>query len=172
MWRLWLSYFFFELEPEWEDPEDWPRHLSDECDLERLRFLSPDEDLERLRFCPLSGEEEGERDLFRGEEPFPDLELDLEWDLERDPDLELDELLERDLKDKKKTEPFQYFRNMKISLFVHMARQRHDVNLNPMKYLKKALLALLYSATDERLFRLTKYVCGGLEKYSRNYKDK
>lgn len=22
-----LSYFFFELEPELEDPEDWPRHL-------------------------------------------------------------------------------------------------------------------------------------------------
>lgn len=52
-------------------------NLSDERDLERLRFLSPDEDLERLRFCPLSGEEEGERDLFRVEEPFPDLELDL-----------------------------------------------------------------------------------------------
>lgn len=52
-------------------------NLSDERDLERLRFLPPDEDLERLRFCLLSGEEEGERDLFRGEEPFPDLELDL-----------------------------------------------------------------------------------------------
>lgn len=52
-------------------------NLSDERDLERLRFLSPDEDLERLRFCPLSGEEEGEGDFFRGEEPFPDLELDL-----------------------------------------------------------------------------------------------
>lgn len=52
-------------------------NLSDERDLERLRFLPPDEDLERLRFCPLSGEEEGERDLFWGEEPFPDLELDL-----------------------------------------------------------------------------------------------
>lgn len=76
-------------------------NLSDERDLERLRFLPPDDDLERLRFCLLSGEEEGERDLFRGEEPFPDLELDLERDLERDPDLELDELLERDLKDKK-----------------------------------------------------------------------
>lgn len=24
---LFLSYFFFELEPEWEDPEDWPRRL-------------------------------------------------------------------------------------------------------------------------------------------------
>lgn len=52
-------------------------NLSDERDLERLRFLPPDEDLERLRFCLLSGEEEGERDLLRGEEPFPDLELDL-----------------------------------------------------------------------------------------------
>lgn len=52
-------------------------NLSDECDLERLRFLPPDEDLERLRFCLLSGEEDGERDLFWGEEPFPDLELDL-----------------------------------------------------------------------------------------------
>lgn len=52
-------------------------NLSDERDLERFRFLSPDEDLERLRFCPLSGEEEGEGDFFRGEEPFPDLELDL-----------------------------------------------------------------------------------------------
>ena len=52
-------------------------NLSDERDLERLLFLPPDEDLERLRFCLLSGEEEGERDLFRGEEPFPDLELDL-----------------------------------------------------------------------------------------------
>ncbi|KAF0042066.1 hypothetical protein F2P81_005598 [Scophthalmus maximus] len=52
-------------------------NLSDERDLERLRFLPPDEDLERLRFCPPSGEEEGERDLFWGEEPFPDLELDL-----------------------------------------------------------------------------------------------
>lgn len=52
-------------------------NLSDECDLERLLFLPPDEDLERLRFCLLSGEEEGERDLFWGEEPFPDLELDL-----------------------------------------------------------------------------------------------
>lgn len=52
-------------------------NLSDERDLERLRFLPPDDDLERLRFCLLSGEEEGERDLFRGEEPFPDLELDL-----------------------------------------------------------------------------------------------
>lgn len=52
-------------------------NLSDERDLERLRFLPPDEDLERLRFCLLSGEEDGERDLFWGEEPFPDLELDL-----------------------------------------------------------------------------------------------
>lgn len=52
-------------------------NLSDEWDLERLRFLPPDEDLERLRFCLPSGEEEGERDLFWGEEPFPDLELDL-----------------------------------------------------------------------------------------------
>lgn len=52
-------------------------NLSDERDLDRLLFLPPDEDLERLRFCPPSGEEEGERDLFWGEEPFPDLELDL-----------------------------------------------------------------------------------------------
>lgn len=39
--------------------------------------------------------------------------IHLEWDLERDPDLELDELLDRDLKDKK-TEPFQYspYRNI------------------------------------------------------------
>lgn len=56
-----------------------PQHpnLSDERDLERRLFLPSDEDLERLRFCLLSGEEEGERDLFCGEEPFPDLELDL-----------------------------------------------------------------------------------------------
>lgn len=52
-------------------------NLSDECDLERLRFLPPDEDLERLRFRVLSGEEDGVRDLLWGEEPFPDLELDL-----------------------------------------------------------------------------------------------
>lgn len=52
-------------------------NLSDERDLDRLLFLPPDEDLERLRFCFPSGEEEGERDLFWGEEPFPDLELDL-----------------------------------------------------------------------------------------------
>lgn len=52
-------------------------NLSDEWDLERLLFLPPDEDLERLRFWLLSGEEEGERDLFPGEEPLPDLELDL-----------------------------------------------------------------------------------------------
>lgn len=52
-------------------------NLSDERDRERLRFLPPDEDLERLCFVLLSGEEEGERDLFWGEEPFPDLELDL-----------------------------------------------------------------------------------------------
>ena len=52
-------------------------NLSDDWDLERFRFLPPDEDLERLRFPLLSGEEEGECDLFRGEEPFPDLELDL-----------------------------------------------------------------------------------------------
>lgn len=52
-------------------------NLSDERDLDRLLFLPPDEDLERLRFCLPSGEEEGERDLFWGEEPFPDLELDL-----------------------------------------------------------------------------------------------
>lgn len=52
-------------------------NLSDEWDLDRLLFLPPDEDLERLRFCLPSGEEEGERDLFWGEEPFPDLELDL-----------------------------------------------------------------------------------------------
>lgn len=51
-------------------------NLSDERDLERLLFLPPDEDLERLRFCVRSGEEEGERDLFWGEEPFPDLELE------------------------------------------------------------------------------------------------
>lgn len=52
-------------------------NLSDEWDRERLLFLPPDEDLERLRFCRPSGEEEADRDLFRGEEPFPDLELDL-----------------------------------------------------------------------------------------------
>lgn len=34
--------------------------------------------------------------------------IHLEWDLERDPDLELDELRDWDLQDKK-TEPFQYF---------------------------------------------------------------
>ncbi|TNN84061.1 hypothetical protein EYF80_005667 [Liparis tanakae] len=45
-------------------------------DLETLKS-NIDEDLERLRFCPFSGEEEGERDLFLGEEPFADLELDL-----------------------------------------------------------------------------------------------
>ena len=50
-------------------------NLSDDRDLERLFFLSPDEDLERLRFFSLSGEEEGERVLFLGEEAFPDLEL-------------------------------------------------------------------------------------------------
>lgn len=55
----------------------WNPNLSDDRDLERFRFLPADEDLERLRFCLLSSEEEGERDLFLGEEPFPDLELDL-----------------------------------------------------------------------------------------------
>lgn len=35
--------------------------------------------------------------------------IHLERDLERDPDLELEELRERDLEDKKETEPFQYF---------------------------------------------------------------
>lgn len=35
--------------------------------------------------------------------------IHLERDLERDPDLELEELRERDLQDKKETEPFQYF---------------------------------------------------------------
>lgn len=35
--------------------------------------------------------------------------IHLERDLERDPDLELEELRERDLEDRKETEPFQYF---------------------------------------------------------------
>ncbi|KAJ0032520.1 hypothetical protein NQD34_002601 [Periophthalmus magnuspinnatus] len=51
-------------------------NLSDEWDLERLRFLPPEEDRDRLRLSVLSGEEEGEREAFR-DEPFPDLELDL-----------------------------------------------------------------------------------------------
>lgn len=38
--------------------------------------------------------------------------IHLEWDLERDPDLELEELRDRDLEDKKETEPFQYFPNI------------------------------------------------------------
>lgn len=73
------SYLFFKLEPELDEPEDCPRLLSDEWDLERLRFLSPEEDRERLRLSVLSGDEEGDREAFR-DEPFPDLEL--ERDLE------------------------------------------------------------------------------------------
>lgn len=73
------NYFFFELEPELDDPEDCPPFLSEEWDLERLRFLSPEEDRERLRLRVLSGDEEGEPEAF-GDEPFPDLEL--ERDLE------------------------------------------------------------------------------------------
>lgn len=76
------NHFFFELEPEWEDPDDKPPRLSDDWDLERLFFLFPDEDLERLLFLPRSDEEEAERererDLFlEDEDPFGDLELDL-----------------------------------------------------------------------------------------------
>lgn len=41
--------------------------------------------------------------------------IHLERDLERDPDLELEELREWDLEDKKETEPFQYFPKMNHS---------------------------------------------------------
>lgn len=59
--------------------------------------------------------------------------IHLEWDLERDPDRELDELLERDLKNKKQNLS-NIFLATNHSNVVLMANHRHDNDLHFQHY--------------------------------------